>query len=135
MTPKENAQKLLSADRFAVTSGVALVDADVNYAVCSLKITRDHLNAGGGVQGGAIFTLADTAFAMAANNQGRLTVSVSNTISYLKGAKGKLLTATAKMISSSKRLCTYEVEVVDDLGERIAKMTVTGYITDACYPE
>lgn len=135
MTPKEKALKILSADRFAVVSGVELLDADKDYAVCTLHITENHRNAGGAVQGGAIFTLADTAFAMAANNQGRLTVSVNNSISYLKGTKGNTLIATAEKISSSKRLCTYEVKVKDNLNELIATMTVTGYITELQHPD
>ncbi|HVI41247.1 MAG TPA: PaaI family thioesterase [Anaerovoracaceae bacterium] len=135
MTPKERAQKILAADRFAVSSGVELVDADKGYAVCSLHITENHLNAAGAVQGGAIFTLADTAFGMAANNQGKLTVSINNSISYLKSTRGDTLIATASMISSSKRICTYEVEVKDNLGELIARMTGTGYIKDEKLPE
>ncbi len=79
MTAKERAQKILAADRFAVLSGVQLTDAGKNFAVCSLHITENHLNAGGKVQGGAIFTLADTAFAMAANNQGKAPHSPSTT--------------------------------------------------------
>ena len=134
MTPKERAQKILAADRFAVSSGIELIDADKNSAVCSLHITENHLNAAGAVQGGAIFTLADTAFGMAANNQGKLTVSINNSISYLKSTRGDTLTATARMISSSKRICTCEVEVKDNLGELIARMTGTGYIKDEILP-
>lgn len=130
MTPRERVEKILYADRFAVTSGVELVDADIDYAVCRMSITENHLNAVGSVQGGAIFTLADTTFGMAANARGKLAVSLSNTISYLKSTKGNTLIAEAKMISSTKRICTYEIEVRDDLGELIAKMTGTGYIKD-----
>jgi acyl-CoA thioesterase len=135
MTPKERAQKILEADRFAVSSGVELIAADINYAVCSMRITENHLNAGGAVQGGAIFTLADTAFAMAVNNQGKLTVSINNNISYLKSTRGDTLIATARTISSTKRICTCEVEVKDNLGELIARMTGTGYIKDEKLPE
>lgn len=130
MTPKERASKILAADRFAVTSGIELVDADANYAVCRMRIKENHLNAAGAVQGGAIFTLADTAFGMAANAQGKLTVSLNNSISYLKRTRGTALTATAKLVSSTKRICSYEIDVMDDLGELIAKMTGTGYIKD-----
>jgi acyl-CoA thioesterase len=130
MTPKERVEKILSADRFAVSSGVELVDADIDYAVCRMVITENHLNAAGSVQGGAIFTLADTTFGMAANARGKLAVSLSNTICYLKSTKGNALIAEAKLISSTKRICTYEIEVKDDLGELIAKMTGTGYIKD-----
>lgn len=131
MTPKERAAKILAADRFAVSSGIELADADANYAVCRMQIRDNHLNAAGAVQGGAIFTLADTAFGMAANAQGKLTVSLNNSISYLKSTKGNTLIAEAKMVSSTKRICTYDIEVTDDLGELIAKMTGIGYIKDA----
>jgi len=134
MTPKERAEKILAADRFAVTSGVELVDADIDYAVCSMQITKNHLNAGGAVQGGAIFTLADTAFAMAVNSQGKFTVAINNTISFLKSTRGQTLVASARTISSSKKICTCEVEVKDDLGELIARMTGTGYIKDEYLP-
>jgi acyl-CoA thioesterase len=82
------------------------------------------------VQGGAIFTLADTAFGMAANTHGNLTVAINNNISYLKSTRSDTLTATATLVSASKRICTYEVEVTDNLGERIAVMTGTGYTKD-----
>jgi len=135
MTPKEKAKKILSADRFATLSGVELIDADKDFAVCSLHIVENHLNAGGAVQGGAIFTLADTAFAMAVNNQGKLTVSINNCISYLKSTRGDTLIATARVISATKRICTCEVEIKDNLGELIATMTGTGYIKDEKLPE
>jgi acyl-CoA thioesterase len=135
MTPKERAKKILEADRFAVLSGVELIDADENFAVCCLHITENHLNAAGAVQGGAIFTLADTAFGIAANMQGNLTVSINNSISYLKSTRGDTLIAEASMVSSTKRICTCEVEVKDNLGTLIARMTGTGYIKDEKLPE
>ena len=135
MTPKDKAEKILKADRYAVMSGIELVDAAPGYAVCRMQITENHLNANNSVQGGAIFTLADTAFAMAANNQGNFTVSLNNSISYLKNTRGNALTATATLASSSKRICLYEVEVKDDLGELIAKMTGTGYIKSGKSPD
>lgn len=128
MTPKERATKILAADQFATTSGIVLLDADKDFAVCSMGIRENHLNAAGAVQGGAIFTLADTAFGMAANAEGKLTVSLNNNISYLKSTKGKTLIATARRVSSTKRTCNYEIDVKDDLGELIAKMSGTGYI-------
>lgn len=55
-----------------------------------------HLNAAGTVQGGALFTLADFAFAVAANAGGVLTVSLQNSISFLRAAKPARLTARAE---------------------------------------
>jgi hypothetical protein len=47
-------------------------------------VTEKHLNAGGVCQGGALFTLADLAFAAVANSRGRLTLSL-NAILILNG--------------------------------------------------
>lgn len=124
----KNAQKILTADKFASSIGVALVEADIDYALCSLQIEDHHFNAAGSVQGGAIFTLADTALAIAANAGGDLVVSITNNISYLKATKGDSLFATARIVSSTKKICTYEIDVKDNLGAYIAKMVATCYI-------
>jgi acyl-CoA thioesterase len=126
----EKAQKIIVHDRFAFTSGVELADAAQDYAVCTLRVAENHFNAAGLVQGGAIFTLADTAFAIACNSRENLTVAINNNISFLKSARGGVLTATARLVSASKKVCTYEVEVTDDAGGRIARMTGTGFVTD-----
>ena len=124
----KNAQNILIADKFASSIGVTLVDADIDYARCSLQITDNHFNAAGSVQGGAIFTLADTALAIAANAGGDLVVSITKNISYLKATKGDSLFATARIVNSTKKICTYEIDVKDNLDAYIAKMVATCYI-------
>jgi acyl-CoA thioesterase len=130
MTFFEKARKIVAEDHFAYTSGVVLIDADQDYAVCSMRLEERHYNAGGAVQGGAIFTLADTAFAVACNSRENLTVAINNNISFLKSTRGDTLIATARLVSASKRVCTYDIEVKDNLGEPISRMTGTGFITD-----
>lgn len=60
-------QKVFSNDRFATDNGAVIEQADEGYAKCWLEIQPHHLNAAGTVMGGAIFTLADFAFAVASN--------------------------------------------------------------------
>ena len=103
-------------------------------AGCSMTIADGHKNAGGSVQGGAIFTLADFAFAVAANSLGKMTVSASNSISFISASKGTRLIAEATRLSDSRRLCFYNVKVTDDTGALIADMSVTGYIKDIDMP-
>lgn len=50
-------------DRFAVLSGVQLVEVREGYVKAQMTVTQNHLNAGGVCQGGALFTLGDLAFA------------------------------------------------------------------------
>ena len=67
-------------DKFAAMAGCELVDARKGHAVVEMPITDNLRNAQGGVMGGAIFTLADFALAVACNVGEDPTVSVSNTI-------------------------------------------------------
>lgn len=63
-------KEMLSADRFAAEAGVELLEISPGYAKARMKVTEKHLNAGGVCQGGALFTLADLAFAAVANSRG-----------------------------------------------------------------
>jgi len=130
MVSIEKIRNFFTADRYAVFTGIQIDQVEEGFAVCSLIISEKHLNAGDTVQGGVIFTLADFAFAVASNSYGKLTLSLNNNISYLHATRGDTLFATAKKISSSKKVCNYEVEVTDNLGVTIAKMTATGFIKD-----
>ena len=69
-------------DRFAKYVGIELVEVREGYAVAELIVRDDHLNGVNSVQGGAIFTLADYAFAAASNSYGFITVGINVNISY-----------------------------------------------------
>ena len=77
--------------------------------------------------GGAIFTLADFALAIASNTGGNPSVSVSSTIEYLSASKGTCLIATCNADKSGRRLGFYTTDVTDDTGRRIARVTTTVY--------
>ena len=102
-------------------------EADPGHAVCSLPVLPHHLNANNVPMGGAIFTLADFAFAVAAN-QGRDVVTQASQVTFLKTAQGKRLIAEARQVKDGKRICFYEVKVNDDLGNEVAFVTVNGYV-------
>lgn len=66
-------------DRFAEHAGCRIVEGSRDHAVCELDIKDHHRNALGNVMGGAIFTLADFALAIASNTGENPSVSVSST--------------------------------------------------------
>lgn len=80
--------------------------------------------------GGAIFTLADFAFAVASNWNKTASVSLSASISFLGGAKGAKLIAEAVKLKEGRKTCYYEVTVCDELGNQVAHMTSNGYCLD-----
>ena len=53
------------------------------------------------------------------------TVSVSNTIEFLSSAKGTKLIAECSVDKSGRKLGFYTVDVSDDTGRHIARMTAT----------
>ncbi|HAM16848.1 MAG TPA: PaaI family thioesterase [Eggerthellaceae bacterium] len=124
--PIEEVRELFGNDRFATEAcGCRVVEAGKGHAVCEFDITDGHRNAQGGVMGGAIFTLADFALAIGCNMGEAPTVSVSNTIEYFSAARGTRLIATCSADKSGRSLGFYTVDVADDLGTPVAKMTAT----------
>lgn len=122
----EEVQRVFSNDRFATGAcGCRVVEAAPGHAVCEFDITPEHINEKGGVMGGAIFTLADLAIAVAANVGQDPTVSVASSIQYLKGAKGTKLIATADADKEGRTLGYYNCLVEDNLGTLIARVIGT----------
>ena len=124
--PIEEVRELFGNDRFATEAcGCRVLEASRGHAVCAFDIAPIHLNAMGNVMGGAIFTLADFALAIACNMGEDPTVAVNNTIEYLNSSKGSALIATCDADKSGRNLGFYTVEVKDDLDTPVAKMTAT----------
>jgi len=113
-------------DRFATDiCGATITSARRGYAVCEMPIRDAHRNAMGAVMGGAIFSLADFALAIACNVGETPTVAISNTIDFINPTKGKKLIAECVTEKSGRTIGFYTIEVKDDLGALIAKMAAT----------
>lgn len=123
----EAAREYFSADRFATENGIVLEELDEKHAVSSMTLEARHKNAYGGVMGGAIFTLADFAFAALTNDRENVTVAQQVSVNYLSAAKGSKLTATATYKKDGRSSCVVNVDVVDDAGRDIAQFVGTGF--------
>jgi len=97
-----------------------MIDVGQGTARVSMKIREEHLNSHGTVHGGAIFTLADTAFALASNSHGIPAAAINASITYMKAAREGELFADAGEFAENPKLATYVVTVTDDSGDRIA---------------
>lgn len=116
-------------DRFATeAAGAVIEEAEDGYARCSMPLTKIHRNARGAVMGGAIFTLADFAFAVASNCAGTGVVTLTSQISYLGTAKGERLIAEARRVKQGRSTGYYTVSVRDELGSPVAEVTETGFV-------
>ncbi|MDH8701191.1 acyl-CoA thioesterase [Dysgonomonadaceae bacterium PH5-43] len=114
-------------DKYAELSGVELIEIGEGRARTKMNVNESHFNAGNVVQGGAIFTLADLAFAAAAHSYGYLTVSLETSIRFFKSTNSGTLYAEANIVNKHPKIPTYEVEITDEHGTLIALFTVTGY--------
>lgn len=118
-------------DRFATEQGMVIDSVDEDSAVCSVTLCDGHNNAVGIVQGGLVFTLADFAFAVAVNHEVAETVTLDSMIHFLRPSTGTRLIATATCEHRSRTICVYRVDVVDDNGVAVAKVSTTGYTRSA----
>lgn len=114
-------------DHYAKLSGIKLLDVSPGFARASMEIKEIHLNSLKTVHGGAIFTLADFVFAVAANTHEVSVTSINCNISYVKSAKSGALFAEAKELSVRSKIVSYAITVKDDAGEIIALFQGLGY--------
>jgi acyl-CoA thioesterase len=107
-------------DTYARQAGIELMDVSEGRAKVKMDIREKHKNSHGTVHGGAIFTLADTAFALASNSHGIPAAAINAHISYMKSASSGTLFAEAEEFSLIPKLATYIVRVSDEKGNKIA---------------
>lgn len=127
-------KEFLKGDTFALFAGVELLEVHAGHAKARMKITPTHLNGGGVCQGGAIFTLADLAFAAAVNSHAQLTLSVQTSINFFQSASSGYLYAEATELLNRKRLSNCEVKITNEAGELIALFNGTGYRKEVKLP-
>ncbi len=129
MPTLEEIRERFSGDLYATeTTGIEIKEAEPGRAVCTMEIQSRHLNANRVPQGGAIFTLGDFTFAIAANGYSeRISVSQHVSITFLAPAKGKTLTAEASCLKAGRRTCLYKVDITDELGTFVAHLTINGF--------
>ena len=120
MVTSEDSVRFFTNDAFARQCGVDMLEVGSGRARVKMEIRDLHRNSHGTVHGGALFTLADTAFALASNSHGIPAAAINAHISYLKAATRGTLFARAEEFALNPKLASYTVEITDETGERIA---------------
>ncbi|WP_265109823.1 hydroxyphenylacetyl-CoA thioesterase PaaI [Halosolutus halophilus] len=121
MTDTEAIRNHIESDPYCETLGIDLVDLKPGVARTRLEITDDLTNFHGTPHGGAIYSLADAAFAAASNADGETAVALETNISYLEAVEvGTVLTATAEETHDGGRTAEFEVVVTDEDDDRVA---------------
>jgi acyl-CoA thioesterase len=120
----------MARDRWAATAGARLVELREGYARVRMRLRPEHLNGVGVAQGGAVFTLADFAFAAASNSHGTVAVALDTSITFVRAAAGGVLTAEAREESVSRRVSVCNVRVTDGEGAVVALFRGTAFRKD-----
>ena len=123
----EDIIRRMQADKFASVCGIKIEEIAPGRAKASLRITELHLNGVNIIQGGVLFTLADYAFAMAANSRGNVSVVTDANITFIKGISEGTIYAEAREISCKRTLSKYTVNITDQNGELLAVYNGTAF--------
>lgn len=115
------AKAAFANDRFAVyTTGIQIIRVDPHFSICMMAVGRQHLNARDVVMGGALFTMADFAAAIAANtdqlaaDEPLAWVSLDSTIHFLSPAFAvDDLQAECKALKTGRTTALYQTTITD----------------------
>lgn len=112
--PTDVGAALLARDRASRSLGIEMVEAGTASAVVKMEVRPDMVNGHDVCHGGLIFTLADTALALACNGANVNTLAAAASIDFVRPARlGALLVATATAIEQRGRTGHYDVVVRD----------------------
>jgi acyl-CoA thioesterase len=124
----EEIKKFFTAhDHFAQHTGIELLRVEKGKAWAKMEIQALHLNGAKTVHGGAIFTLADFAFAVASNSHGKLAMGINTSTSFINPATEGTLFAEATEIAQNSKLGLYQVRITDQDARLIAQFQGTAY--------
>jgi acyl-CoA thioesterase len=127
-TDGERLAAFFEHDRFARENGIRVVEARLGFARTEMTVEPRHLNSVGILQGGALFTLADLAFAVASNSHGVVAVACQADVTWFKAVRAGKLTAAAEEISRTRKLSTCLVRVTDEEQELVALFKGIAYV-------
>ncbi|MEO5920401.1 MAG: hydroxyphenylacetyl-CoA thioesterase PaaI [Pseudolysinimonas sp.] len=119
---RRNEREMMRRDRASAMLGMVVELDEPGRSIVSMLLRDEMMNGHDITHGGFVFSLADTAFAIACNEDQRVTVAAGADISFLKPTRaGQTLTASAERRSRVGRTGVYDVRVVDETGDVVAE--------------
>lgn len=123
-------EHMTQIDGFSRWMGLEILSVEEGYCLVKMKIRPDMLNGFGIAHGGLAFSMADSAFAFACNSRNNLSVALDVNISYIKAVQeGDTLTAEAKEVHNGRSTGVYQVEIWNQLNEKVALFKGTCFRT------
>lgn len=133
--PSTGSRAMMARDRASALLGMRVERDDPGDAVVSMEVREDFTNGFAITHGGFVFALADTAFAIACNEDESVTVAAGADIAFLKSTRaGQTLTAHAVRRVRSGRTGVYDVTVTDETGGAVAEFRGRSFTTSRSVP-
>ncbi len=124
--PAAAVARFIAADPFMQHNGIELVAAGPGTVTLQMRVQPWQMNFNGNCHGGAVFTLADSAFGLAANSHGVVAAGINTHATFQAAVReGDLLVAHSTEASRSGKLAVYTVVVTR--GETVIS-TFTGSV-------
>ncbi len=125
---EEIARYLRERDKVAAWLDVEVLGVKPGSAKIGMTVRADMLNAAGVCQGGALFSFADFAFAVASNSRGPLALAISGNISFIHPAHaGDRLIAEAEELQRTKRIGLYRIAITREPDQMLIA-SFTGHV-------
>jgi len=129
-TVEDRLRGFCEADAYQRLNALEFVESGPGTVTMRMRVARQHLNFNGKCHGGAIFTLADSAFGVAANAYGVVAAGIdTHTTFQVAVSEGDVLTARSLEVSRNAKIAVYRVDVTRDDGTVVASFTGTVFLT------
>lgn len=115
-------------DRLIELFSMTVESVTEGRAVVSMTVGEPHLNAAGLCHGGAVFSLADVAFALACNSHGTQALALEVAVNYIRPSRpGDRLTAVASEEFVGRKTGLYTIRVINQDQKEVAFLKATAF--------
>lgn len=111
-------------------NGIELVSVDQDACEAKMEIEQKHINAGGYVHGGALFTIADCVGGTTARTDGRQYVTQSAHINFIKNIQKGTVIAKGKILSRGRKIAIVKVMIYNEEGMLLANVICDMYCVE-----
>ncbi|MEI6584986.1 MAG: hotdog fold thioesterase [Sediminibacterium sp.] len=124
------ALKIIADDLFSQWLGVEIVAIKEGYSKILLRIRPEMINAIGIAHGGIVFSLADTALALACNGRNKASVTLESAINFIKPVyENDTITAETTEIHNGQSTGLYQITITNQTAEKVAVFKGTCFRT------
>lgn len=121
----------MARNAFAVSSGMELEAVEPDHAVIRMEVRPESCNPMGTVHGGAMFTMADSAAGLAIFTDGRIYVTQTGSLSYLRNVSGGVIRASGTVRHRGYATACAQVDITAEDGALLATGEFSFFCLDA----